>query len=159
MHVSSDQTDYLLLKAKGKSPADCSPLTMNPGDRAYEVEVTLEPTGGAEGGLLFFYSERAYVGCGFDGSKLSTYVYGERHDWLRIELRSPRVTFRFTNNHQVVTMFYRNGDGAWIKHPWQLEVSGMHQNVLGSFLSLRPSLFASGSGEVRFREFHYRGLA
>jgi beta-xylosidase len=72
----------MLLKAKGTSPADCSPLTMIPGDRAYEVQVTLEPTGGAEGGLLFFYNERAYVGCGFDGSKLSTYVYGERHDWL-----------------------------------------------------------------------------
>jgi xylan 1,4-beta-xylosidase len=139
-------------------PADSSPLTMIPGDRAYEVQVTLEPAGGAEGGLLFFYNERAYVGCGFDGNKLSTYVYGERHDWLRIDLKAPRVTFRFTNDHQVVTMHYRSGDGAWIKHPWQLEVSGMHQNVLGSFLSLRPSLFACGAGEVRFRDFRYRGV-
>jgi len=148
----------MLLKAKGASPADSSPLTMIPGDRAYEVQVTLEPGGGAEGGLLFFYNERAYLGCGFDGSKLSTYVYGERHDWLRIDLKQSRVTFRFVNDHQVVTMYYRSGDGAWTKHPWQLEVSGMHQNVLGSFLSLRPSLFACGAGEVKFREFRYRGL-
>jgi len=31
--------------------------------------------------------------------------------------------------------------------------------VLGSFLSLRPSLFACRGGEARFRDFRYRGLA
>lgn len=153
------RTDGMLtLASKGNSPADCSPLTMNPGDRAYQVEVTVEPFGGAEGGLLFFYSERAFVGCGFDGHGISTYVYGEKHDWLRIDSKAPRITFRFTNDHQIVTMHYRTEAGAWIKHPWQLEVSGMHQNVLGSFLSLRPSLFACRGGEARFRAFRYGGL-
>jgi xylan 1,4-beta-xylosidase len=147
------------VKAKGTSPADCSPLTMNPVDRAYRVEVTIEPTAGAEGGLLFFYNERAYVGCGFDGSRISTYVYGERHDWLTLESKGSRVAFRFVNDHQIVTMHYRVDSGAWIKHPWQLEVSGIHQNVLGSFLSLRPSVFACRGGEVAFRDFRYRGLA
>jgi xylan 1,4-beta-xylosidase len=149
----------MLLNAKGSSPADCSPMTMNPGDRAYQAEVTLEPLKGAEGGLLLFYNEKGYVGVGFDGKKLSTYVYGERHDWLRIDLVASQLTFRITNDHHVVTMHYRAGDGAWIKHPWQLEMSGMHQNVLGGFLSLRPSLFACGAGQVRFRGFQYRGLA
>jgi xylan 1,4-beta-xylosidase len=148
----------MTLAAKGTSPADCSPLTMNPTDRAYEVEVTVEPHGGAEGGLLLFYNERGHVGCGFDGTRISSYVYGERHDWLNIELKVPRVTFRLTNDHQIVTMHYRSGDGPWIKHPWQLEVSGIHQNVLGSFLSLRPSLFACRQGEARFRAFRYGGL-
>ena len=150
----------LWVKAKGTSPSDCSPLTMNAADRAYQVEITIDPKDGAEGGLLFFYDERAYVGCGFDGSRISTYVYGQRHDWLRIDLQAPKVTFRFTNDHQVVTMHYRSGsaDAAWVKHPWQLEVSGIHQNVLGSFLSLRPSLFACRGGQVGFRDFRYRGL-
>lgn len=149
----------MTLKAKAQSPADCSPMTMNPGDRAYEIEVTLEPMNGAEGGLLLFYNEKAYVGCGFDGKKLVTYVYGERHDWLRIDLAASQVTFRFTNDHHIVTMHYRVGEGAWTKHPWQLETSGIHQNVLGGFLSLRPSLFACGAGQVRFRGFRYRALA
>jgi xylan 1,4-beta-xylosidase len=146
----------LTVRAKGSSPADCSPMTMNAGDRAYEVEVSVEPLNGGEGGLLLFYNERAFVGCGFNGRKLSTYVYGEPHDWMRIELTAPRLSFRITNDHQVVTLHYRS-DGEWIKHPWQLEVSGIHQNVLGSFLSLRPSLFSCGSGAVRFRDFRYRG--
>lgn len=41
----------------------------------------------------------------------------------------------------------------------QYEVSGYHHNVGGGFLSLRPALFAAGSGEVRFRRFRYRALA
>jgi xylan 1,4-beta-xylosidase len=149
----------LLLAAKGSSPADCSPLTMLPSDRAYEVHVGVEPVGGAEGGLLFFYNEKLYVGCGFDGEKLVTYVYGDRHEWLRIALKANRVTFRFVNERQVVTMHYRGDEGPWVKHPWQLEVSGIHQNVLGSFLSLRPSLFACGRGHARFRDFRYAGIA
>jgi xylan 1,4-beta-xylosidase len=148
----------MTVRAKGDSPADCSPLTMNPGDRAYQVEITLEPRDGAEGGLLLFYNERVHVGCGFDGRTVTTYVYGERHDWLRIDVNSPRITLQIVNDHQIVTMRYRAGDGAWIKHPWQLEVSGIHQNVLGSFLSLRPSLFACRKGEVIFRDFRYRGM-
>lgn len=149
----------LVIAAKGSSPADCSPLTMIPGDRAYQVEITLEPKAGAEGGMLLFYNERAFVGCGFDGRKIATYIYGERHDWLLIDLTASQVSFRITNDHQIVTMYYRADDGPWSRHPWQLEVSGMHQNVFGSFLSLRPSLFACRTGTVRFRDFRYRGLA
>ena len=152
------KTGALTLDSKGTGPSDCSPLTMNPGDRAYEIEVSLEPVAGAEGGLLLFYNERAHVGCGFDGKKLSTYVYGERHDWMRIEVAAPKITFRFVNDHQIVTLFYKVPGGAWVKHPWQLEVAGIHQNVLGSFLSLRPSLFACREGSVRFQDFRYRGL-
>ena len=39
-----------------------------------------------------------------------------------------------------------------------IEVSGYHHNVAYDFLSLRPALYASGDGEVRFRNFKYRAL-
>jgi xylan 1,4-beta-xylosidase len=39
-----------------------------------------------------------------------------------------------------------------------MEVSGFHHNVFGGFLSLRIALFCAGEGEVRFRDFVYRGL-
>lgn len=39
-----------------------------------------------------------------------------------------------------------------------MEVSGYHHNVAYDFLSLRPALYAAGSGEVRFRNFRYRAL-
>jgi hypothetical protein len=39
-----------------------------------------------------------------------------------------------------------------------MEVSGYHHNVRGGFMSLRPALYAAGSGEARFRDFRYRAL-
>jgi xylan 1,4-beta-xylosidase len=147
-----------VVRAKGASPSDCSPMTCIVGDRAYETECSLTPQGGAQGGMLLFYNERAYFGFGFDGRTISTYAYGERHDWLRIDLAAPRIDIKIRNDHHIVTMYYRVPDGNWTKHPWQFELSGMHQNVLGGFLSVRPALFACGTGEVQFRAFRYRAL-
>jgi xylan 1,4-beta-xylosidase len=48
----------LKLAAAGTSPADSSPLAFIAPDRAYQVEVTLELVGSAEGGLLLFYNHR-----------------------------------------------------------------------------------------------------
>jgi xylan 1,4-beta-xylosidase len=149
----------LSIQGKGTAAADCSPLTLIAGDRAYECTIDVEPLEGAQGGMLLFYNERAYFGFGFDGGKISTYAFGDRHDWLNIELSASRVELQITNDHQIVTMRYRIGQERWRKHPWQFEVSGVHQNVLGGFLSLRPSLFAIGKGRVQFRNFRYRGLA
>lgn len=39
-----------------------------------------------------------------------------------------------------------------------MEVSGLHHNVFGGFVSLRPALFSAGNGEVRVRNFIYKGL-
>jgi hypothetical protein len=41
----------------------------------------------------------------------------------------------------------------------QFEVSGCNHNNAGGFLSMRPALFAAGTGaEVRFRNFLYCAL-
>lgn len=149
----------VVIKAKGTSPTDCSPTTFCAGDRAYEIRVGLDEINSAQGGLLLFYSERLYFGFGFDGRALTTYAYGERHDWLKIDIVSAAILLKITNDHHVVTMHYSSDGERWIKHPWQFEVSGAHQNILGGFLSLRPSLFSCGSGSVRFRDFRYRALA
>ena len=39
-----------------------------------------------------------------------------------------------------------------------MELSGYHHNVAYEFSSLRPALYAAGTGEVRFRRFTYRAL-
>ncbi len=62
------------------------------------------------------------------------------------------------NNHQVLTLWYSPDGKHWTKHWMQFEVSGYNHNVAGGFLSLRPALFAAGSGEVRFRNFTYKAL-
>jgi xylan 1,4-beta-xylosidase len=148
----------LVLQGKGTSPADSSPLTCIVGDRSYEASVWLEISGEAQGGLTLFYDRRGFVGVGFSKSHMFTYVYGQEQSWMRQETRTRTVHLKVTNRSNLVT-FYDSQDGRnWNQHPWQMEVSGYHQNVFGGFLSLRIGLFSVGRGEVRARNFVYRGL-
>ena len=58
-----------------------------------------------------------------------------------------------------MTLWYSADGKEWVLHWMQIEVSGYHHNVADGFLSLRPSLYAGGTGAVRFRDFRYRALA
>jgi xylan 1,4-beta-xylosidase len=40
-----------------------------------------------------------------------------------------------------------------------MEVSGIHHNVFGGFLSLKVGVYAAGAGTVRLRDFRYHALA
>jgi len=65
---------------------------------------------------------------------------------------------RIKNDRHIVTV-HHSADGAkWTKYGVQFEVSGYHQNVAGDFLSLRPAIYAAGTGEVRIRGVRYTAL-
>ncbi len=153
------QDGSLLMRGKGKSLADCSPLVCIAGDRSYACSVELEITGDGHGGLGLFYDERGHVGIGFSTTQLLTYGYGQEHSWMRESIATRKVHLHLTNHENVVTFRHSHDDGrTWQQHPWQMEVSGLHHNVFGGFVSLRPALFSAGAGEVRARNFVYRGL-
>ena len=65
---------------------------------------------------------------------------------------------RLRNDRHIVTMFYSVDGTPWERYDRAIEVSGYHHNVAYDFLSLRPALYAAGTGEVRFRNFKYRAL-
>jgi len=148
----------LVLEGKGATLPDCSPLTCLVGDRSYEASVTLEMSGEAQGGLSVFYDQRGYAGVGFGSGKMFTYHYGQEHTWMRQPLDTRVVHLKLVNREQVVRFEYSTDGKQWMRHPWQMEVSGFHHNVFGGFLSLKLALFAAGRGEVRARGFRYRGL-
>jgi len=99
-----------------------------------------------------------FCGIGFSNSQMFTYVYGQEHSWMRQNLAIQRVRLRVTNQANIVTFHYSKSGEAWTKHPWQMEVSGYHHNVLGGFLSLKFGVFCIGAGEVKLRDFVYRGI-
>ena len=66
----------LVLKAKGKGPADSSPLWFVNGDQSYEIEVDIDADPDATAGLLLFYSRRLYAGLGFSSKNLIMHSYG-----------------------------------------------------------------------------------
>ena len=149
----------LTLKGDGTSPADSAPLTCIAVDRSYEVEVTMELKGEAEGALLLYYNPKAFVGIGFTGEKAKTYQYATTEDWASVPLQGRRIRARITNDRNVITYHYSVDDGkTWRLHPTRMEVSGMHHNVFGGFLSLRIGICALGKGSVELSHFTYRAL-
>ena len=114
---------------------------------------------GAEGGLLLFYNDRLYCGLGLGEGKLHAYRIGQEERWPPGGPASARrMQIRLVNDENVATFHYRPaGSARWIKER-SFEVSGYNHNVADGFLSLRPGIFASGKGEVVFRDLVYRAI-
>ncbi len=152
----------LLLTCSGTSPKDAAPLTCFPVDRAYQVEVSLDllsDGGDAEGGILFYYNDKAFVGVGLTPRYAKTFLSAEEHPWARVPLETRTARIRATNDEQIITLEYSHDDGkTWRLHPTRCEVAGLNHNVFGEFLSLRVALYGAGKGKVRFRDFRYRAL-
>lgn len=148
----------LVIQGKGASPADCSPLTCIVGDRDYEVSVVLDVSGDAQGGLVLYYNQRGYCGIGFSAGQMHTYHASEEQSWMRTRVQAGTVHVKVTNRANIVTFHYSFDGRQWIRHPWQMEMSGFHHNVFGGFLSLKVGIYSAGKGEVRVRQFVYRGL-
>jgi xylan 1,4-beta-xylosidase len=154
------RTDGALhLRASGTSPIDSSPLACIVPDRAYEVEVTLAPTAHAEGGLLVFYNHKAFAGLGFSADTIKNFQYAEELTWARAPRPHGPVRIRMRSVDQVLTFHHSHDDGAtWQQHGTRMEVSGLHHNVFGGFLSLKIALYSAGDGSVAFTDFAYRAI-
>lgn len=162
--TAADQQRYryennsLVLRAKGTSPADSAPLCFVNGDHAYEMEVEIDADPGASAGLLLFYNRRLYVGLGYSAKNFIMHGYGLDRPGARPPHVGQRLFVRLRNEHHIVTAHYSVDGTTWELFDRRWETSGYHHNVGYDFLSLRPALYAAGSGEVRFRNFKYRAL-
>lgn len=147
----------LVVRGKGESVGDSSPLLCIPSDHAYTAQVEMFLEGEATGGLVLFYNNTAYSGIMADKENILANLRGwqfatesnviDRHVFLRIR-----------NIHDTVDMYYSTDGRDWKKIESSLEVSSLHHNVLGGFLSLRIGLCSMGSGSVRFRDFVYEAI-
>lgn len=149
----------LRLAGAGTSPIDSSPLACIVGDRSYQAEVTLELVGNGEGGLLLFYNHKAFAGIGFTAEELRVYQYAEEQVWARQKTAGRRVRIRMTNDRNVVTFHHSRDEGrTWTRLDTRMEVSGLHHNVFGGFLSLKIGIYSAGNGAVTLSDFAYRAL-
>ena len=148
----------LVLGAKGRAPADASPLTLIAGDQAYRVEVEIEIDERTQAGLLLFYSDRLYAGLGMNDGHFVMHRYGRERDFVKPGNTGRRIFMRIENDRHIVTIHTSTDGEHWIKFPVQMETSGYHHNVAYDFLSLRPAIYAAGDGEARFRNLKYEAL-
>jgi xylan 1,4-beta-xylosidase len=155
---ASYQRGSLVLQGKGDSPANCSPITFIAGDQAYRCEVEIDVEGEATGGVLLFYNRRMYAGLGFNARQLVRHRTAIDAPRAKPAGIGRRMFIRFENNKNIVTFHTSPDSATWTKFDTQMEISGYHHNVAYDFLSVRPGLYASGAGEVRFRNFKYQAL-
>ena len=149
----------LELAGRGLTPADSRPLTCGVGERSYQAEITLTLDGQAEAGLLLFYNSKAFVGLGFAPDTIKTFQYAEEHSWARVQRATSTVRVRLTNVENVITFHYSHDGGRhWTLHGTRMEVSGIHHNVFGGFLSLKLGVYCAGAGTVRLNDFTFRAL-
>jgi xylan 1,4-beta-xylosidase len=148
----------LVLQAKGTTPADSAPLWFVAGDQAYEVSVEIDADPNATAGLLLFYNRKLYAGLGYSGKNFILHRYGTERMLPKPAGVGGALHVKLRNDRHIVTIDYSADGQTWRRFGTGMEVSGYHHNVAYDFLSLRPALYAAGTGEVRFRNFTYRAL-
>ncbi|POY39198.1 beta-xylosidase [Solitalea longa] len=144
----------LTLKGKGTVIGNCSPLLCIPSDHSYTAEVELTIDGKATGGLVLYYNNKAYSGILADSENIMANLRGWQPP-AETNVIKNHVFLRLKNFNNVVDMFYSLDGLKWNKIENSLEVSGLHHNALGEFLSLRIGLCSIGEGSVKFKNFKY----
>ena len=147
----------LVIKGKGNSVANCSPMLCVPSNHAYTAEVELTIAGNAVGGLVLFYNSNFYSGILADSNNVLANLRGWQFTTEKGVLNR-HVFLRLRNINNTVDMYYSLDGATWKKIENSLDVSGYHHNVLSGFMSLRLGLCAMGEGSVRFRNFKYTAI-
>jgi xylan 1,4-beta-xylosidase len=144
----------LTLHAKGTSLENSPALTTPVGGHSYTIEMDIEVTPGCASGLMLFYSPEHAAGILLDDEGIGVRL-ANNYVPSRVQKEATRATLRVVNDNQDVDFYYRLPGGEWRRMEESAEISGMHHNVLGGFLDVRPAIFAAGKGQATFRNFRY----
>lgn len=142
----------LVINAKGQSVGNCSPLLCIPSDHSYTAQVEVFIEGEAIGGLVLFYNDKSYSGILADKENILANLRGWQFPTEKRVIKN-HVSLRLKNINNTVDMFYSIDGEKWSKIENSAEVSSLHHNVLGGFLSLRLGLCSIGEGKVKFKNF------
>jgi beta-xylosidase len=147
----------LVVKAKGNTVGNCSPLLCVSSDHSYIADVEILLEGNAIGGLVLFYNNNFNSGVLAQRGNILANLRG----WQFVtekQVIENHVFLRLRNRNNTVDMFYSTDGVKWTKIENSLDVSGLHHNVLSGFMSLRIGLCAIGEGTVTFKNFNYQSI-
>lgn len=145
----------LELQAWGTSPADARVLLVTPGDKVYETQVEISTGKGNLGGLMLYYSDKAFCGVVSDGKTFSVYRTAEQKSELPNRI-GKRFTARILNRGNLVSVAVSKDGRTWTTLLDACDVSGLNHNNYGGFYALRVGLVSAGKGKTEFRDFRYR---
>jgi beta-xylosidase len=147
----------LVIKSKGHSVGDCSPLVCIPSNHSYIAQVELFIQGEATGGLVLFYNSNFYSGILADKENVLANLRGWQFPTEKRVIKN-HVFLRLKNINNTVDMYYSINGEKWNKIENSVEVSSYNHNVLSGFLGLRLGLCSIGDGEVKFKNFVYKSV-
>lgn len=137
--------------------AKASPLLYMAGHKRYSAEVEIIVEGPAEGRLLLYYNDAAYLGMGVNERGVRHFRSFKGYGTMPNHTR--RAFLRLVNDAHIVSFYYSFEGTQWIRYDKVADVSGFHHNTFGGFQSLRVGLDAIGKGRVIFRNFSYNVIS
>lgn len=142
------------MKGKGTTPSDGRVMMVTAKDRNYVIETEVSIGKNADGGLLLYYSDKAYAGVTSDGRDF--FIYVSPKDVRKIPNRFGRHFFiRLHNRGNRLEMSVSPDGDSWTEIAGNVNVGNYHHNLYKGFYALRPALYAGGKGTVEFKDFSY----
>ncbi len=147
----------LVVRAKGNSYAESSPLTIRARDESYAVQVTAKIDSGSSAALALEYSPDVVVFAELKSGQIN--VHGSKketlatHNWA-----ADTAWLRLVNRKNLVEILVSADGKKWQSLAANIDVSDFQTAQHGGFQAARPALAASGTGDVRFSHFKYSAL-
>jgi len=149
------KNNSLYLSGKGNNPQDARLLLTTATDKSYETQVEVTLNEGSTGGLLLFYSEKAFAGISCDGKQFTIYENAEKQT-SRPNNFGNHFFLKIRNTRNLCDILVSKDNQNWDTLQSGLDVSEMHHNKYLGFFALRIGLMAAGKSEVKFNDFRYK---
>jgi beta-xylosidase len=147
----------LIVRAKGKSYAESSPLTIRARDKSYVVQVVAKIEAESSAALGLEYNPKVAVFVELKRGQVN--VYGPKEKLPAREWAAETAWFKMVARKNRVEILVSEDGQKWQSLIADFDASGFNQNEQrGGFQAARPALAASGNGNTRFTDFRYWAL-
>lgn len=147
----------LVLRAKGNSFDNSSPLLVNAADKKYEIQVEYTIDAGVTAGLTLFYNEQGNMRIAVDANQFTVYNQKNRKISVKNQLGN-HAYLKILNDENEISFYYSGNGKDWTRVERSIDATGFNHNIFGGFMSLRAGIFAFGDGNVLLDNFVYRKL-
>lgn len=147
----------LIVRAKGGSYADSSPLTVQARDESYSVQVVAKTDGQSRAALALQYHPDVALVAESKTGQLN--VYGSQGQLATHGWQGDTAWLKLVNRKNHVEVLASRDAKKWQSLQKNFDVSSFNDNDQhGGYQAARSALAAIGDGLVRFTDFRYQNL-
>lgn len=143
----------LFIQGKGSGPRDAQLLLTTATDKSYITQVEVDINAG-EGGLMLFYSDKAFAGILANKSNFILYENAGKQRAIKNNY-GKHFYLKIINTRNNCDFMVSKDGISWKTLLSKLDVSQMHHNNYKGFFALRIGLMSVGKSAVRFNNFIY----